>query len=323
MKKIFVFFLFFVFCNVFAEIKQTSKYLSVNGYAAKVNENIITYQDIKKIINPLVVDIYQKYDDHEADQQLEILIENTLDQLIQKELIFAAFEAQGGQIPNEYINNKINDIIQQRFNGNDVEFENNLILEKITYDEFFNKIKKEIAISLMTSQTIDQRIQITPLEIKNYYDKNIEEYYSPEKVKYSVIKIYKGNTQIEKTNNYCKATNAFERIEKNEAFSDIAKELSDGKNAKQGGFFSWTQVKDIPTEFKPIIKNLKKGQNSPIITIGDSIIILKLNDRIRANYIPYEEVKDIIRKELRNLRRIELYNRWIARLSEENYIKKY
>ena len=79
--------------------QSANQIIPIDGYAAKVNETIITRSDVRSAMSPILPQLYRRYQGDELEQQLEQAYLNAREQLIDQALIVAAFEARGGQIP--------------------------------------------------------------------------------------------------------------------------------------------------------------------------------------------------------------------------------
>ena len=101
---------------------ETIKTIPIDGYAAKVNQTIITRSDVRTTMAPVLPQLYNKYEGAELDQRLEEAYVNAREQLIEQALIVIAFEKQGGQIPDYFVKNEIDRIIRTRFFGDKVAF---------------------------------------------------------------------------------------------------------------------------------------------------------------------------------------------------------
>lgn len=312
MKYIFIIILFV--SSATAEIIQTN-IISLDGYAAKVNNIVITRSDVRKEMSPFLPQLYKTYSDDDLNKNINLLFLKTLNTLIENELIIAEFNKKGGEIPDRYVDESINKIINNEFNSSRILFEESLKKEKQTYDSFFKETKKRITLSMLKSQEIDQKIIVSPKEINDLYQKNIDKYEIPEKYRYSIISI--------STNKFNSATNALTRLNNNENFASIAEELSEDSYAKNGGAYPWIKQKDIPSIILVELKKLEINQISPLVKLDENYIIIKLNNHKKSSYKSFDEVKDILKKQLIANKSSELYYSWISRLKKQNYIKIY
>lgn len=302
---------------------EAIKKIPIDGYAAKVNQTIITRSDVRATMAPVLPQIYNKYEGVELDQRLEEAYVNAREQLIEQALIVIAFEKQGGQIPDYFVNNEIDRIIRTRFNGDKVAFEQSLSKDQITYDNYFEKIKNNITSSVLMNEQINQRAKISPEAVRIFYEANRYKYLIPEKIRYSIIMLNSGVTPEEKSLKKNTALLIMQKLNSGEDFNLLSKEFSEGARANQGGSYPWLQLKDIDKSLHHHLNQLRTGEISSIIEIKDQLLILKVDARRNASYQPFSEVRETIKDKLMILERNRLYNEWMNRLKNKHYIIRY
>ena len=308
----------------YAETAQlTNQAIPIDGYAAKVNNTIITRSDVRSAMAPILPQLYRRYQGAELEQQLEQAYLNAQEKLIDQALIFATFEGRGGQIPDYYVKGEIDRIIRDRFNGERARFEETLAAEQITYEDYLERTRREISVSMLIREEVNQRARISPETIRITYESNRYDYLIPEKIRYSIILLHCGSTPEERALKNETAENVLRKIEIGENFNELAQEFSEGARADQGGAFPWLQLKDIDSSLHFHLNQLKTGQHSPIITNDDRLLILKVDARRNASYQPFSEVREAIKENLITLERDRLYKNWIKRLKEEHYVRRY
>ena len=302
---------------------ETIKTIPIDGYAAKVNQTIITRSDVRATMAPVLSQLYSKYEGTELDQKLEEAYVNAREQLIDQALIVIAFEKQGGQIPDYFVNNEIDRIIRTRFNVDKVAFEQSLSKDQITYDDYVEKIRNNITSSVLMNEQINQRAKISPEAVRIFYEANRYRYLIPEKIRYSVIMLNSGATLEEKSLKKNNALLIMKKLNSGEDFNLLAKEFSEGARANQGGSYPWLQLKDIDKSLHQYLNQLRTGEISSIIEIKDQLLILKVDARRNAAYQPFSEVRESIKDKLIIIERDRLYNEWMNRLKEKHYIIRY
>ena len=308
----------------YAQVSQSANQaIPIDGYAAKVNNTIITRSDVRSAMASILPQLYRRYQGAALEQELEQAYLNAREKLIDQALIFATFEARGGQIPDYYVNGEIDRIIRDRFNGERARFEETLAAEQITYEDYLERTRRDISVSMLIREEVNQRARISPETIRITYESNRYDYLIPEKIRYSIILLYCGSTPEERALKKETAEHVLRKIEIGENFNDLAQEFSEGARADQGGAFPWLQLKDIDSSLHFHLNQLKTGQHSPIITNNDRLLILKVDARRNAAYQPFSEVREAIEENLITLERDRLYKDWIKRLKEEHYVRRY
>jgi parvulin-like peptidyl-prolyl isomerase len=139
----------------------------------------------------------------------------------------------------------------------------------------------------------------TNAEVREAYQKNKESYREPEKWVIEQIEIADTTTKAGKT-----AQKAWNKLGSGETFTAVAEQYG-----KDGVF---TTIEYIPgtrgKEFDGAVASLlNPGEYSRPIREGNRFFIVRLKEKIPASYIPFEEVKNVIRRYLKDEKEKTLY----------------
>ncbi|CAL4325484.1 SurA N-terminal domain-containing protein [Buchnera aphidicola] len=172
------------------------------------------------------------------------------------------------------------------------------------YDYFYknkNKfyIPEKLKISYIRLKPDLKKIKYNDTEIKNWYKKNIKKYLIEEKRQYSIIQ----------TKNKSEGLLILSELQRGGNFSKIATEKSiDPISSKRGGNIGWIKINLIPNEIK--LAHLEKvNQISKIIKFNNSFLIIKLNKIIPKKYRKISEVSDSIKNEIKNEKALKIYKK--------------
>ncbi len=296
--------------------------IAIDGYAAKVNDRIITRNDVRKAMAPVIPDLYRLFQGAELDQRLDKAYQSAREQLIEKALMLEAFEAAGGQIPDHYVKEEIERIIRNQFKGDRALFEEFIMRQKKTLAEHFEEVRENIAAGMLMNEEVLRRVRITPGHIRSTYENNRKDYLIPEKIKHSVIVLNKGSTFEEQAVKREEAERILQRLLAGGDFAEAARTSSEGSRAEDGGAFSWMQPKDIRLELREEIAHIETG-GIRMIETEDRLYIVKVDARRQASYQPFEGVRSSIKNRLVLEERRRLHQRWMERLKANSYIIRY
>ncbi|QCI17859.1 peptidylprolyl isomerase [Buchnera aphidicola (Acyrthosiphon lactucae)] len=339
----------------FIEREKQKKILGKNFFKFSHNKKFIkeTYNYVlSQLVNNLLLEQYTKKIQLQADDReiKEIILNSPMFQKnskFNKEKYFN-YLTSVNLTNDEYIN-----IIKRKINTKNLIHaiaNSNFILE----NEAKNIIKllsqkRVIKKSILKTNSVLEKQNVTISEAQNYFYKNKNHFYVPEKFKINFVKL-----KPDQFKSTCKNKEVYEwyfkNIEKystkeqrkysiiqtktkNEAlkilsrlhntpedFSKIAKEKSiDPISSKKGGDIGWIGIDIIPNEIKNANLN-KKNQISNVIPFHNEFLIIKLNDILIGKQKKMYEVFDIIKKEIKKQKSLYLYN--ILKNKISNSIKK-
>jgi parvulin-like peptidyl-prolyl isomerase len=297
--------------------------IEIDGYAAKVNQRVITRGEVREAMAQILPELYRAYQGDELEKQLELAFNRTRDDQVERALIMEAFSVKGGSIPDQYVNDEIKRVINERFKGDAALFEEVLAEQKRTRAEYMTMIREQMAVGMLTNEEVGRRARITPEQVREEYEQNRDSYFIPEKVKHSVIVLNKGETPEDKAVKLEEASKIRARLVEGADFSETAKEVSEGSRAADGGAFPWMQPKDVRPELRETLTALPAGEISEIIETDDQLYLVKIDARRQPGYKTFDEVRNDIKNILTAKERARLKARWIERLKKNNYIVIY
>ncbi len=198
------------------------------------------------------------------------------------------------------------------------EFLQTHINEKVLYNEAVKRgienredIQEDIEsykkklVTKTLGKEIFEEIELNQEEIKEYYDKNQEDY---KRIDISKIFIrFDVNEEDAKASALSKAELVSKRANAGESFEELAIESSDDPiSKKRGGKVGYINEGRFPEEIDKEIFILKKGEITNPFEVQGGYLIIKSNKE--PDYPPYAQVERMIRSELINQRLLDYIN---------------
>ena len=147
----------------------------------------------------------------------------------------------------------------------------------------------------------------------DYYRKNIADYQFNTKARWQQLSVlYKNHPRQEAYRLACEMGN---RVLNGAPLDEVAKQLSEDLKAKNGGNYDWVEPGNLVS--KPLdqaIFNLPVNRMSPVITDDQGVHIIRVVERIVAGKQAFVEVQNDIKSQLRNRRRNEAVQKYIAKV---------
>ena len=321
-------FLFFIWISLSLEVfgqgvlglKPKVNSIESDGYAARVNDRVITRGEVLTEMGPIILQLQRSFHGAKFKEEFDRAFKKTCNNMVNRILILSAFKELGGRVPEEYVQNEVHHIIKTRFKNDPAQFEQSLALRKMTRSDYLDKLRDDIKVRIMLNEVVRRRARITPSQVRKEYEKTKQKYFIPEKVKYSVILINKGKNPQDLKIKRKEALKIRKELLAGKDFAEMAKQVSEGARAAEGGKFPWMQPKDARPELRKALHTLEVGKISDLIETKNEFYILKIHGRRKANYQPFEKVRGDIKKILEKKEQERLKKRWIKRLREKNYV---
>lgn len=318
MKKAFIL-LIFTAATLFAQTNEGPIITAIDGYAARVNNQIITYGDIRENLAPIVPQLFQKYQGDELAQRIQQLHFEGRETLIEEALLQEEAKSRGLSLPPEVINQEVDNIIRDRFDNNRVMFNQALAARRMTYDEWRQEISDKLTMRVFYNQEVLRNIHVDENDIQAEYDRIKETMAIPFRVKYRFILINKGTTEEEQTVKRKQAEDTLQKLRTGAGFATLSEEVSEGDISLS----PWRNPADVKQILRPALEKTPAGGISDLIESDSVFYIVKVESRQEEGYTPLDEVREAIQQNLRAQEQNQLHQQLIERLSAKHYIERY
>lgn len=295
----------------FSSQAATGTAVPVNGVMAKVNNYIITLQELRGSMIQLSRSTTM------SEQQLR---EEVLNILIDNKLILSDYENSGFAIPDSYFDDLFDQNIKDRFPDR-VSFVKTLQSEGKHLDEVRKEFKEQTIINIMASQKIGQQISISPYKIERYYEDHKEDYLLKNRVNLRMIIIpSKGSSD---PGAIAKAEMIHEKILEGGTFADLARQYSTGVQAKEGGLMGWADRDEMRKEIATVAFEMEVGETSNLIKTPNAIFIVRVEEKEDEHVQPLSEVRDAIERDLRGEQSAARRKQWIDGLRKKSFVRTF
>ncbi|MCH6256756.1 peptidylprolyl isomerase [Puniceicoccaceae bacterium K14] len=297
-----------------------------NGIAAIVEDKIITVEDIRRELQPLLPQIQaQANNNPEAFRQLLEQAENDVIQMLtDNELIVKEFfEQDGATIPYSYIENQREEEIITRFEGDRSKFLGYLKSIGKTPDEYDEGIRNEIIVSFMSGRMRKTQSFISPVKIEEFYKENQQEFHLKEAIKLRMIKLSQvadeGPEILEQS-----AKRIISELDDGADFAELAKTHSQDSKARKGGDWGWVEKGALIEKLSTLAFSLQPGQYSEEpINLGSNYFILFVEDYRPEGFEELENLRDQIENMLISQEAQLAQQRWLERLRRDGYVRRF
>jgi parvulin-like peptidyl-prolyl isomerase len=169
-------------------------------------------------------------------------------------------------------------------------------------EDLKKSIRRAMLIDRYLKIQIDNKARLTEAQVRAIYDKNPDHFRKPDSVWLQTITIAYGQTpsSAEKQEARSKAEDALKRAEATkdyESFGVLAEKVSMDDWHVMMGDHKWLHRGRMPGEVEKVVFNMKVGQVSQIVDTGDSFCIARVNGREDAHLVPFDQVKDSLKKD--------------------------
>ncbi len=305
----------------------------VDGVAAIVNDRVITFSEVKKEVEPAEKLLRESYSGQELVDKVKQARLGALKTLIERELIVQDFNKQGFFIPDSYIEDRVKDVVKERFDGDRTVFIKTLLANGLSLDQYKQELKRQTIVQAMRSKNVSSAVVVSPYRIEQYYQENIQRFMQPEQVHVRLIFLKKAILpQTRKKADGSDETfdpqaelmkDITYKLDTGADFGELARSYSEGPKRDEGGDLGWVSKETLRGELAPLAFQLRPGQRSAMVTTDDGYYVLKVEDVRKPAVQPLSEVRDDIEKNLIQEERQRLQQEWLDSLRAKAFIKMF
>src|ERR1700758_32224 len=141
----------------------------VDGIAAIVNGDVITYSQVRALSAPREKLLRQQFTGKDLESKLIELRQLALKDLIDRRLVIQAFKKESYQIPDHIVDQRMHEIMRESFGGDRNTFIKTLEAQNYTLGEFKEMQTEKMIVQAMRSKNVKKNTVASPLKIEEYY----------------------------------------------------------------------------------------------------------------------------------------------------------
>lgn len=295
-----------------------------NGIAAIAEDRIITVDDVRREIGPLIPEIQRSSrNEQEFSEKLEALQEDVIQNLIDRVLMVKEFYSdEKRKVPASYIDNAIAENIITQFDGDRSKYLAYLRSRGISQRDYRREQEEDMIYSYMRSQQTKSASTVSPVKIEIFYNENKDRFHQEDSVSLRLIQIARLPTDTDAAM-AVKANVVMEKLKSGGDFGDLARQYSQDSRKTKGGDWGWQQRSDLRKEFSDVIFTLEKGKYSDPVIMPEGAFIFLAEDRKYAGTLPIDQVRPDIERMLQQQSTQKATERWLEKLRRNAYVKHF
>jgi len=309
--------LFFSICTLVAEEEI------VNGMAAIVNNEVITFSQIRELVSAQEKSAAELLQGQALMDKVKELRKAAVQDLINRTLILQDFKKKELSIPEYAIDDSIQKVIREEFGGDRSTFIRTLQSQGYSLTRFRQVQKDKIIVSAMRGSKAKDNYVISPVKIRTFYEKNREVYTTPAQVKLRMIVLHEGdsNGTMPDVSKKAMAEEVRQKIAEGAEFDRMAQMYSEDSTQDSGGDFGWVEKKTLNETLSKAAFSMKAGEVSPVIALDNAYYILMVEAVKNASVKSLPEVQREIEQHLIEEEMLKTQEHWLKGLRDKAYIK--
>jgi parvulin-like peptidyl-prolyl isomerase len=293
----------------------------VDGIKAVVNDKVITFAEVEDYSRDAVNALRQQYaaQPDVLNQKLNDLLNDALDQLVERQLILHSFDTDGyNKLPDSVVDELVQERIREQF-GDRVTLIKTLQARGMTFEQYRQQIRDQYVSAALRNQNVQREVIISPVKILDYYQAHQGDYKVDDQVKLRMIVLTKATTDDTNAIKFAREIQA--KLKEGVPFSELAGIYSQSSQQHQGGEEPWLERSALRKDLADAAFALAPGQFSDPIDAPDAVYLLKLEDKKSAQVKPLADVRNDIERTLRAEQQARLQKEWIAGLTKKTFVR--
>ncbi len=300
---------------------QASAQEVLDGIAALVNDEVVTFSDVRQLVGPKEKAAREQLKGAELVEKIKEMRLQAINDLIDRQLILQEFKKNKFQLPEFIVDERVQTIIREEFGGDRSAFLRTLAAQNYSIEKFKEQQRDVVIVQEMRRMSVKGGTTNIPEEkiVKAYRDR-APEFTSEDQIKLRMIAIKQSGAS---TSRKQMIEEIREKIVGGAEFQDLARMYSEDPTQDVGGDWGWINRKQLNERLTKLAFSMKPGQVSEVIEMAGSYYLLYVEAKKPAVTKPLSEVRGDLEKFLQQQERQKAQQEWLAKLRKKAFIKMF
>jgi peptidyl-prolyl cis-trans isomerase SurA len=279
--------------------QKTTEKKVVDRVAATVNGEVVTLQDLVDRAGDALEHADALPAGPARDRARAEVLQRSFDGIVSEKLLESAAKELEIDVTEEQVDAAVAEI-KQRNGFDDAALDRALTEQGLDRPKFRDQLRKEIRTMSVLQYKVRSRLHVSDEDVKAYYQAHPGEFAGDQEVlvRHVFLPLAKDASPAEAAKLRAQADELVRRLRSGEDFAKVAREVSKGPSAQEGGELGWIKRGTIEKSLEDAAFRLGKGEISGVIQAGQGLHILRVDDRRLGGGRSFDEAKEQIRDRL-------------------------
>lgn len=289
--------------------------------AAVVNGDPVTLSELQERAGLEWRHVQSMQPGQERDQARVRVLRAALDQVVSERLLEAQAKDLSVEATDAQVDAAIDDI-KRKNQLNDEQLDRALDEQGLDRPSFRRQLKRDIEAFRILEMKVKTRIKVTDEDVRSWYQAHPNEFAGEERVRarHIFLPVPAGATPAQEAAVRAQGEVIRNRLLAGEDFATVARQVSKGPSAAEGGDLGYLKRGTIQPELEKVVFSLQENQISGLIRTKPGFHIIKVEERKAAGRQPFDAVKDSIRDRLVGERVETQRSQYLAELRKDAVI---
>lgn len=235
----------------------------------------------------------------ERDEAHDRALRRAFDQIVAEKLLAKQAKALQLEVTDAQIEAAIEDI-KNRNHFDDEQLDRALAEQGLDRPAFRAQIRRELESYQVLQAKVRSKVKVGDEELRNYYQTHPQEFGG--ELELHVLHVFlplpEGASKAEEAKVRAAGERVVQRLKSGEEFAKVAREVSKGPSAQDGGDLGWIRRGTIQKQLDDAAFALKDGQISGLVRAGAGLHVLEVVARRMGGARSFDDAKEEIRNRL-------------------------
>jgi parvulin-like peptidyl-prolyl isomerase len=292
----------------------------LDGVAAVVNEDVITFSQVRELTTMLENQISANYQGAERTEKIKEIRLRAVNDLIDRQLIIQEFRKLKASIPSHVVDDRINSVIRAEFGGDRSLFLRTIAAQGYTIDRIRKMEEEKVIVQAMRQREVKGDPIIPAGRVESYYRQHAQEWTQGDEVKLKMLKI-NASSEPEKKRKMIQEIR--DKVVRGADFGDMARIYSEDSHQDENGEWGWVKRGELNGPLERAVFGLVPGKVSDVIALDGAFYLLLAESRKGGVTKPLTEIRAEIERRLTQEERQKMQQGWLQKLRKKAYFKIY
>lgn len=290
----------------------------VDRVAAVVNGSPIPLSDVEDRVQVEMARVLKQPAGPSRDKARQDLLKAGLEQLLDEKLVEAEASALGLEVAEEELQRSEETLAKQ--NGMELaQFKEAVAQQGFDFEQVRDTLRRQaLRYKLLQFKVKPRKVSDEELQAAYAAQNKTDDF--EVRARHLFVRIPENASAQELATAGAKAEEAVRRLKKGEEFAVVARDLSEGPGAREGGDLGYFRRGMMLKEIEQAAFSLQPGQSSPLIRTPGGYHLVKVEDRRKLPPRPFAEVQEQLRNQLASESIVKEQDRYLQSLRKSAVI---
>ncbi len=271
----------------------------VDRVAATVDGEVVTLSEIQERAGSEYDRAEKLPPGKEREEARGTALRRAFDQIVAEKLLAKQAQALQLEVTEQQVDAAVEDI-KTRNHFSEADLDRALADQGLERKAFRAQIRRELETYQVLQHKVRGRVKVSDDDLKNYYQTHPQEFAGEEEVhvRHIFLPLPENASPAEEARVRTAGAKVLQRLKAGEDFARVAREVSKGPSAEDGGDLGWLRHGTIQKALEDAAFALKDGQFSGLVRAGPGLHVVKVEARRRGGAKSFEDAKEEIRTRL-------------------------